>query len=285
VFHIVEILVNILSHCSWASIVNVSHANVHGRKTVYALIRQRFHILLLPFIDDIPYFFTLLKELKGAIVGSTAWNILSIDDVEPRDLNIVIPSGIEYAIERIKAYLACSGTTVMFDGAPSTVYASLTTWFIRILRHLGKTITVTLSKSASIVPIVVSSPLTCQTNIITATNIYCFYPNLLSQREAARGMPVIQHLELEQLMRRGIWCLGSNTPWPTACRNACLPLWRRTEALDGVAILHWGGYRGSSICNNSNSFTDDIGFSNFKWRLGIQCFNINCPNSTNISLI
>ncbi|KAF8803425.1 hypothetical protein BYT27DRAFT_7260166 [Phlegmacium glaucopus] len=285
VFHVVDILLNVITHCSWGTIVNISHVNIHGQRTVYTLLRRRIRTILLPFIDDIPNFLALLKEVKAGIVGSAVWNILTIDDVEPRDLNIIIPSGIPYGIERVKAYIASSGTSVIFDGAPGIIYEAHTARFIKVLRPTGKTITITLSKSSSIVPVVVSSSFTCQFNILTATSIICFYPDLLSRRETARGMSTIYLSEFDQLVRRGIWCLGPNTPRETACGNACLALWRRTEGLEGVAVMHWGGYSKSPTRDYSYSFTEEIGSSNLKWRLGERCFNTKCPNSTNLSLI
>lgn len=135
VFLIPELLTEILKHCSWASCVSLSHAATHGRLIVQNLIRQRIHDVLNPFVEDISAFFTLIHETKSAIVGSVAWNVMSIDDVAPQDVNIVIPNGSIYAVDRLKSLLSCSGTTVTFDGLPGIVYKNCATRFIKLIRN------------------------------------------------------------------------------------------------------------------------------------------------------
>jgi hypothetical protein len=134
VFEVSELLTEIIKHCSWASRVNLSHANVRARRVVQASIRRRIHVLLRPFINscDLSSFFTLLRETKAAIVGSVAWGVMTIDNLGPRDLNIVVPSGSAYGVERLKALLSCSGSTVTFDGSAGIVYEYCASRFIRL---------------------------------------------------------------------------------------------------------------------------------------------------------
>ncbi|KAF8798657.1 hypothetical protein BYT27DRAFT_7264774 [Phlegmacium glaucopus] len=244
-------------------------------------IRQRLKI---PFVDDISTFFILTKDISAVVVGSAAWNVLSIDDVTPKDLNIIVPDGSQYGLERLKAYLTCSGSTVDFDGCPSAPYDECATRFVKLRRTSGAITTITLSKTSSIVPVLVSSSFTSQYNILTPTHLYCFYPNLLSRREAVRGMVRIHQFEVDQLARRGIQYIGAYYPRNAPCEYACACIWRRTSTLEGVALMHWAGFDGSGECGSSCSSINDIGDSDFKWRLGLECVNPRCPNSMNVAL-
>jgi hypothetical protein len=134
VYGVSELLTEIINHCSWASRVSLSHATIHSRLVVQDSIHRQVYSLLNPFVDDLPAFFDLLHETRAAIVGSTAWNVMTVDNLGPRDLNIVIPNGSVYGIERLKALLSCSGTTVVFDGFPGIVYENCASRFIRLIR-------------------------------------------------------------------------------------------------------------------------------------------------------
>jgi hypothetical protein len=133
VFDIRELLMEIINHCSWASRVNLSHATVRARLAVHASIRRRIHVLLRPFINDFPSFFALLRETGAAIVGSTAWGVMTIDNLGPQDLNIVVPSGSVYGVERLKALLSCAGSSVISDGSAGILYEKCASRFIKLL--------------------------------------------------------------------------------------------------------------------------------------------------------
>jgi hypothetical protein len=137
VFDVPELLTEIISHCSWASRVNLSHATARARLVVQASIRRQIRKLLKPFVNNLSFFFSLIREIQAAIVGSVAWNVMTDDDVEPRDLNIVVPNGSAYGVERLKAFLSCSGTTVTYDGSPGIVYKMCASRFIKLM---GKTV-------------------------------------------------------------------------------------------------------------------------------------------------
>ncbi|KAF8811233.1 hypothetical protein BYT27DRAFT_7252951 [Phlegmacium glaucopus] len=132
VFQVAELLTSIAFHCLWATLVNLSHGNIYASRTIQALIRRHINAVLTPFLDDIPSFFMLTRDIRAAVIGSTAWNVLSIDNVKPRDLNIVVPNGSQYEVDRLKAYLTCSGLTIDFDGHPSAPYNKCATRFIKL---------------------------------------------------------------------------------------------------------------------------------------------------------
>lgn len=134
-FQIPELLAEIVNHCPWASRVNLSHTTVRARLVVQTVIRRRIRGLLAPFIDNLSAFFSLLHEIRAAVVGSVAWNVMTVDLLHPRDLNIVVPNGSVYGVERMKALLSCSGTTVTFDRSPGIVYEGCAS---RLIRLMGK---------------------------------------------------------------------------------------------------------------------------------------------------
>ena len=134
VFEVPELLAKIVDHCSWASRVRLSHTAVHARAVVQASIRQRIRGVLKPFIQDLSTFFELIREIKAAITGSVAWNVMTADTIAPRDVNIVVPNGSAYGVERLKDVLSRSGTTVTFDGPPGLVYEKCASRFIRLMQ-------------------------------------------------------------------------------------------------------------------------------------------------------
>jgi hypothetical protein len=121
--------------------------------------------------------------------------------------------------------------------------------------------------------------------VLTATSLYSLYPKSLARRETVRGMTPVYIAEIQRLTLRGLQLVGANTQRIAPCDEACLPVWRRTETLEGIGIMRWGGYDGTQNDEGLQSFIDDVGFSNHKWRLGLQCFNSACQNSSNITLI
>jgi hypothetical protein len=145
-------------------------------------------------------------------------------------------------------------------------------------------ITITLAKHSSVVPVVISSPFTCQFNILTASHLYCIYPKLLSRREAVRGMAPVYVAELERVTSRGVDVVRPSSNWTLPCGEACLPVWRRTENLVGAGFMHWGGFNRVQHVY-PQMIADDIEFSNHKWRLGVFCSNPACQNGRNITLI
>jgi hypothetical protein len=89
--------------------------------------------MLRPFVNDLSTFFVLIREIKAAIVGSVAWSVMTVDDVGPRDVNIVVPYGTAYGVERLKALLSCSGSTVISDGPPGIVYENCASRFVKLM--------------------------------------------------------------------------------------------------------------------------------------------------------
>jgi hypothetical protein len=119
--------------------------------------------------------------------------------------------------------------------------------------------------------------------VMTATHLYSFYPKLLSRRETVRGMGLTSMAQDHRLSLRGVQLVDPSAGWAgmVPCGEACLPVWRRTEKLEGVGITRWGGYCGDEWLVSG----DDINTSNHKWRLGVHCSNSACQNSKNVTLI
>ena len=132
VFGVLELLTQIINHCSWASHVNLSYAAIHARTVVQASIWQWIHDILKPFVKDLSAFFVLIQEIKAAIIGSATWNVMAIDNVEPQDLNIVVPNGLAYGIERMKALLSYLGTSITLDGSPGIIYKNCASRLVRL---------------------------------------------------------------------------------------------------------------------------------------------------------
>jgi len=138
-------------------------------------------------------------------------------------------------------------------------------------------VTITESSTDSILPVVVSSPLTSMMNIITAHRIYCMYPSLLKRRVSVKGVHSIPASTVLLLKHRGI-----RIEWSTSCQDACGEIcpahWRRTKNLTGVESTVWNPFANTKFTSNIPSWEGELGCANFKWRLGLVCRNRRCPN-------
>ncbi|KAF8802413.1 hypothetical protein BYT27DRAFT_7261184 [Phlegmacium glaucopus] len=303
VFNVAELMTEILLQCSWTTLVKLTHTSIHAREIIYSSVQQHMKKILTPFLDDICAFFHLIKETNCTVVSSTAWNVMTMDRIAPRDLNIIVPNKSPYAVDRVKNFLSGLGTLVDYDGPPSIVYGVCQP-IHKVDTKLGKDLLVVepskykcfmnglgynnhnhCCKAPSIIPVVISSAFTCQFNTFTAKRMYCFYPKLLSHRETMQGMAQLVVSDLVRLSKRGICCVNPRTQGTFTCGTACWAIWRRTEALNGVGIMRWGGYDDDNNHQDFNSLTDDIGDSNYKWRLGLRCINSTCPNHKNVTLV
>lgn len=134
VYKVPELLAQIINCCSWASRVTLSNTTIRARIIVQASIHWQILIILKPFVKDLSTFFILIHEIKAAVISSAAWNVLTINNVGPQDLNIVVPNRSAYSINRLKALLSPSGTTVMFNGPPGLVYENHASHFVKLMQ-------------------------------------------------------------------------------------------------------------------------------------------------------
>jgi len=58
---------------------------------------------------------------------------MTVDDIASRDLNIVVPDGSTYGLERLKALLSCSGSSITFDGSPGIVHENHAKRFVKLM--------------------------------------------------------------------------------------------------------------------------------------------------------
>ncbi|RXW14192.1 hypothetical protein EST38_g11663 [Candolleomyces aberdarensis] len=161
-------------------------------------IRIRIRDVIGPFIDEDEFdvFLQLLNAIGGGIVGSVARRLLARKSLfmdkayeygtegqydVSRDLNIAFRKG---EMDKAKDCFAALGYTEWEDRTIYGAYKSVLSAFAVGTKRLrsvdgARKFTVTLSESnGGLMQVVLSSPFTAQTNLVTATTVYSVFPNL-----------------------------------------------------------------------------------------------------------
>ncbi|KDR75363.1 hypothetical protein GALMADRAFT_211580 [Galerina marginata CBS 339.88] len=275
VHDIPELLDAIAVYLSWEELIILGHSGQHAQDIVERIIRHRLIVLMKPFILNLDAylvdFFDLLQETNGGIVGSLVWRLMAacdttLDGNVLKDLNIIVPGG---------GHFTCKWLSFLFKiGYRSVVNQDCLGWYnwaikrTLIFEKEGRFISVTESKTKSIMPIVISSPLTSMFNVLTYSRIYCFYPFLFRQRIAVRTTTDITLTMVSRLRDKGIDLSWSTIEWTFPCGEACPVLWRRTENLSGIGVARWGGISGHLDTSGIPSTQQELGHAHYKWRLG-----------------
>ncbi|KAF8055150.1 hypothetical protein FPV67DRAFT_1436544 [Lyophyllum atratum] len=278
-----------MSHCAMASLVAISHVNRVGRDRVREMFRSRLRSLILPFLPRRAaqeVFFQRLCSTNSAICGSIPFflcnPLLPFWQFPPRDLNILTPNGGAVAWMRTLDEIGLvTGTMVVnVDRAfTSHVHSAVRYWTSNDTSFL-----IVESSSASVVPILLSSTLTSQINMLTSSKLYCFYPYLAASKISVGGAYTPSYKDITYVRKRGYAYTRSTTSWSMPCGSGCGAVWRRTRLLNGIATFAWGGYFGTMDIspNMIGGEEDGIEGKCYKWRIGLGiCYNRLCPFSRN----
>ncbi|KDR70801.1 hypothetical protein GALMADRAFT_144295 [Galerina marginata CBS 339.88] len=279
VYDVPELLESIAEQTSWKSLVALGNSSKYAQELMRRIVRRRIKHLVLPFTfhaRNVDMFFTLLRVTEAGITGSLAWSVMAAveERSEPRplnDLNIVVPKGGQRLWYWMRFLASLGYSRIMYSEALGidSVVSRQTLSF----ETDGCLINVTESKTSSIIPVVISSPLTSMMNAVTYWRVYCFLPSLFARRVALETINTrATSVERIDLNRRGIalHTLSYINWWDEACGESCPAIWRQTRGLAGVGIARWGGMRAGPISDESDipSPIQELGKANVKWRIG-----------------
>ncbi|KAF9455508.1 hypothetical protein BDZ94DRAFT_1179774 [Collybia nuda] len=291
VYNTAECMFLIMEDCSWLSLISLSHVNCAGRNRVRHMVSKCISHALQPFITTSEHrdaLFTKLDILHGGITGSIVWammnpqTILSRND-QLRDLNILTPRD---TLEQWRAFL--STIDYSQELSTDTRYPFLETSDITQHFHRdailsspkGLTITVTQSRTDTVIPVLISATITSQMNLLTSSHIFCAYPTLAATN---RSISTFFPPSGKTMIR--VWdCLMrfsySTCSWMIPCGSACPAIWRYSYGLGGFGEFAWGGFYNERDIKGNMGDSTILRSSHFKWRIGDFCWNAYCPNSS-----
>ncbi|KAG6847086.1 hypothetical protein H0H93_010259 [Arthromyces matolae] len=217
-------------------------------------------------------FWRILKMTGGALVGATGWILLNPDtnyhkDDLPANLNVLIPVGKDDVWDNVMVLLGYQ----LAESRPIAVgMEDRASKCLVYKKGCAKEITITISRSVSILPVVLRSWSTAQMIMVTPFKISCAEGIAFGNRGA---IPTQEELKRSD-DRLIAWRL-STANWWRPCGEGCGEVWRTT--LDGGKIGIWE-WESASSEDKRLGFRDDPLVGAFKWRLGRYCVNRACKN-------
>ncbi|KAF9549169.1 hypothetical protein CPC08DRAFT_715523 [Agrocybe pediades] len=285
-----ELLHRIAEFLPWQSLMNLGYSDHHSRDIVQHVVKSSIKKYVMPFVNnyqDILDFFDLLKETGGVIAGLLPWSVMSNGDDNRKtpllkEMDIYLPLAkrafVKWTsfLERI-GYDRCRfrGISVA-DGHEYTRKSALS------CKHTQKqtTITITVSYSASVTPLIATASCTTMTHILTPSHILCFYPELYAKNVSIKQSNTPNTGRFPLALRERDIILQETSSWGEPCGSVCPEYWRRSRGLPGVAIAYWGGFQQNATENKSAE--DELGPTNLKWKWNATCRNGNCPNTNSV---
>ncbi|KAG6918479.1 hypothetical protein DXG01_014106 [Tephrocybe rancida] len=283
-----EILRLIFRYCSTHSLVAFSHTERVAQHSVRIYFRLLIADLLNPFLTKPvwrAWFFGFVTHTNAAICGSFASALINpLLDIKSSDVStnlvVLVPrtSGWKWAgLLKKVGYSGGFLIDVSLGGEFGGVSHSS-----RVFRNSsGYTITITESHTPSILPMLLSTPVTSHMNFVTAVGIYCLYPVLaavclsLSRSRHITGSDFVPCAVQDRIKSLAYTYHSSTEEWGVACGTACPAIWRRMSRLEGVGCFRWGGVFPSEQAALDDEVVDG---HRLKWRLGLECRNVHCPN-------
>lgn len=185
----------------------------------------------------------------------------------PKDLNIVVPSGAGSNVADFLLDIGYEPTAALMNRKWRKTTAKYTA-----LRHLKNQTAITISESMteSIFTVLFSAATTATMNLVTDTQIVCFYPHLTMNRRSAGGYHKPTTRDVISHFLKG-WNLTKRTEmYCRPCGVECPSLERRVRGLRGITLVNWK--RG--IDNEDPDCIQNMAYS---WSMGYHCMNMECP--------
>lgn len=227
-------------------------------------------IILTHNLVDQVAFFSVLNDAGGAITGSSTLKVTRpyiFRSNSAKNLNLVVPKGQS---TRLLVFLVQHGYFPrMLKIKP--VFLGIVHSCVHFVHHSSKqSIIVAESFRESILGVILESKNSSTMNLITARNIYSFYPVFSAKNLAYSGY--IDHSPADEssaaawgifLTSPGIW---QDIP-TTGCGDECPRIVRRMSTLDGIGLVCW---------NQNGREKVTLTQQRFYWTLGPTCKNPNC---------
>jgi hypothetical protein len=140
-------------------------------------------------------------------------------------------------------------------------------------------VTVTESRKG-VMSVVVTSTFTAQMNAISASTLYCLYPNLATSIRSLRCTLTGKHLGLGGVVP--FEYEDDNSEWNEPCGPFCPAVPRKTVGDRGVATFRWNPE--ISVPGSRDPETDYLlAEQTLKWKYSKYCRNRRCVNYTPLS--
>ncbi|KAJ7130159.1 hypothetical protein C8R44DRAFT_871997 [Mycena epipterygia] len=287
----------LLVHSDLLTAMALARTSRHTRYFVRSMFRRRVMRLVIPFMGRSPglakILFAMMRRTESGIGGSipTAaldWRIpiLSLQAPLISNLNILVPHGQQalwkrFIEECLKGVLWAKHRSL---GEYRHTADFVTTYVVR--RHDSLTITVTTSRTSSVLPVLLSAGCTSQHNLLTSTYIVC--PNVkltasgravlgwasnISSMDVARMHKPFVPAPLHQYVHTG----RSTADWDEPCGWSCPAIKRQVKGFAGIGEFAWGGPDGGPSDEDltrppANGYRQQ----RLQWRLGNLCLNTYC---------
>jgi len=235
-----DVITDILNHLSLPDLISYACTHRNARSFCAAVLRHRFCSVVSHFVaEDIEDWSKLMNSTGAIIIGSAALQVaMGDEDWEPNDLNVVVP---EEKSKDVLDFFTDMGYRFSRRGVQEPFHS--TVGYLYVLSFGSFRVTVSESKSESVIPPVLCGSNTLEMNAMSSDGIICLYPNLITRKvgvaEKATAQQVLKWRE------RGIGLYTSCVPWVGGCGSSCPRVWRRAAGLRGMAHLNWGSTSGA----------------------------------------
>lgn len=130
-----------------------------------------------------------------------------------------------------------------------------------------------IESTSSVMQALLASPYTSQTNIITATTVYCAYPNMVGERTCVRTdlpqyQPVPRRYSTYDVQQ-------DNSRWERPCGYCCPSLPRNTAEDRGIATFRWNTNIEKPVSTRKGA-DHILGDQVIAWRFASNCRNPYC---------
>ncbi|KAJ7119808.1 hypothetical protein C8R44DRAFT_878200 [Mycena epipterygia] len=287
----------LLTHADLLTAMALAKTSRHTRYFARSMFRRRVMRLILPFMRRssglAKVFFAMMRRTESGVGGSIAtaaldWDIPVLGLRAPliSNLNILVPHGQQALWKRyiegcLKGVL---WTKSQSFGEYQHTADFVTTYALRCDDSL--TITVTTSRTRSILPVLLSAGCTSQHNLLTSSHIICPNVKLTASGRAVLGWPSnITNMEvarmhkpfvpppLHQYVHTGL----SMAEWDEPCGWSCPGIKRQVRGFAGVGEFAWGdAYDVLSGDGTQFPALNPYREERLQWRLGSGCFNTYC---------
>lgn len=269
VTHVHDVATLVLEILTITELRVMSESSRRLRAMVGAVIRRRFHRLLLPFVGpSLDEFIHILSYCDGVLTGSVARFMITGDcGALPGDLNIVVPyQSFRFIDTFIKHELGY--VTVSKVAHPAITHA-----VCRFRKYACDHRTITTSAprpSQSVLQVVLNSPTTADMVLMTAGGVSWFYPQWFQDKLAiqTRSSDIVSldhglgyTGKQEMMLAPDLQFTGR------ACGRYCPTLWHHIDDTSFRSFVDW---------NVEDTIKDVFGSVDMEWRLSPECTNTWC---------
>ncbi|KAJ7291900.1 hypothetical protein C8J57DRAFT_1492374 [Mycena rebaudengoi] len=188
----------------------------------------------------------------------------------PTNMNIAVPAG---TFGQWEVFLVASGASAGVTLPIIGRYHDVVARFVRFrLTMGGRTVRITVSesKTTSVLAVALASYHTSQMTLTTSTHSICCYPQYTTNLTSFIGLTNYAKNATDEYRYKGFHVLTSLSSQRLRCGASCGYIWWRSFGMEGVAVVR--------IANGGREAIAAMKREDLKWRLDRECINVFCPN-------